>query len=125
MADDTEAPLDDATIERVSVDRDERRRLVRGYEHLVASIEELLFRHDPIGINFGDNTDEYRGEAEVLVLYRGRAASVVDLRRIVHDVFVKWFDADLAGPESRYGEIAAEIWALWGDEATADSGTPA
>lgn len=124
MADDSEAPLDDATIERVSIDRDERRRLVQGYEHLVASIEGLLFRHDPIGINFGDNTDEYRGEAEVLVLYRGRAASVDDLRRIVHDVFVRWFDADLAGPESRYGEIAADIWALWGDEATAGSGAP-
>ncbi|MFJ8916848.1 hypothetical protein [Amycolatopsis sp. NPDC102389] len=41
-----------------------RRRLVADRRDLVASIEVLLFRHDPIGINFEYNTDEYQPEAE-------------------------------------------------------------
>ena len=37
----------------------EHRRLRAEYGTLFDDIGALLFRHDPIGINFDDNTDEY------------------------------------------------------------------
>ncbi|EHR63746.1 hypothetical protein SaccyDRAFT_4951 [Saccharomonospora cyanea NA-134] len=79
----------------------------------MAEIEALLFRHDPIGLNFEDNTDEYRSEAETIALRLPEASSVADVRRMAHEEFVRWFDAELAGPESRYTAIAQEVWRLW------------
>lgn len=78
----------------------------------MASIEDLLFRHDPVGINFDHNTDEYRSEAETITLRLPEAATEHDLRRIIHEEFVRWFDAGTAGPAERYDSIAREIWQL-------------
>lgn len=76
----------------------------------MARIEELLFRHDPIGINFGHNTDEYRSEAEVITIRLPEAATVHDLQRIIHEEFVRWFDASAAGPVECYDAITRDIW---------------
>lgn len=44
-----------------------RRRLRAEYGELFDSMAALLFRHDPIGINFdGENTDEYEPEVETI-----------------------------------------------------------
>ena len=79
----------------------------------MASIEDLLFRHDPIGINFDHNTDEYRPEAETITLRLPEAATEHDLRRIIHEELVRWFDASIAGPVERYDSIAREVWQIW------------
>jgi glyoxylase-like metal-dependent hydrolase (beta-lactamase superfamily II) len=92
-------------------DSQTRQRLLAGKEGLVASLEALLFRHDPIGINFGHNTDEYRPEAETIALRLPEAATEGDLERIIHEEFVHWF-ADLAGPADRYAPIAREAWPI-------------
>ena len=31
----------------------------------------------------------------------------------LHQEFVRWFGADIAGPEERYATITSEIWQLW------------
>ena len=80
---------------------------------LLAEVETLLYRHDPIGIAFGDNPDEYRPEAESVVARLPRAGSVDDVRSLVHEEFVRWFDADTAGPADRYEVIARDVWAVW------------
>jgi hypothetical protein len=92
--------------------RQTRQQLLTGQEGLVASIEDLLFRHDPIGINFDHNTDEYRSEAETITLRLPEAATEHDLRRIIHEEFVRWFDASTAGPAERYDSITREIWQI-------------
>lgn len=83
--------------------------MLAGREALVAELEAMLFRHDPIGINFEENTDEYRAEAETIAIRLPEAHDEVDLLRIVHEEFVRWFD-DTAGDIERYREIAQEIW---------------
>lgn len=98
---------------QVQGERDERQARLIGQEHVVGRLEALLFRHDPIGLNFEDNTDEYRAEAETITLRLPSAHSVDDVRRIAHEEFVRWFDQQLAGPESRYDGIAREIWHVW------------
>lgn len=94
---------------RIKADKGERLRRLVGQEDRVTQLERLLFEHDPIGINFEDNTDEYRPEAETITLRLPEAASEVDLLRIIHEAFVQWFGSPTAGPISRYQRIASEI----------------
>ena len=91
-----------------------RRRLRAEYGELFDSMAALLFRHDPIGINFdGENTDEYEPEAETILPRMRGCHSSHDALRVVHEEFVRWFDSSTAGSPERYERIASEIWQLW------------
>jgi hypothetical protein len=90
-----------------------RRRLRAEYGELFDSVAALLFRHDPIGINFEDNTDEYEPEAETILPRLCSCHSAEDVLQVVHVEFVRWFDYDTAGPPEHYKEIASEVWQLW------------
>jgi hypothetical protein len=62
--------------------------------------------------------ERHRLKAEYGKLFDSVAAlrgceSASDVRRVVHEEFVRWFDAGNAGPEERYSDIASEIWQLW------------
>lgn len=83
------------------------------YERLFQDVTDLLFRHDPAGINFETNTDEYEPEARTILPRLRGASSVKDVQRIVHEEFVRWFDPQTAGQRSRYLAIAGELWELW------------
>jgi hypothetical protein len=92
----------------------ERRGLRAEYGSLFDSVAALLFRHDPIGIAFENpNTDEYEPEAGTILPRLRDCESSNDVLRVVHEEFVRWFDAEIAGPEGPYAEIASEIWQLW------------
>lgn len=90
-----------------------RRRLKEEYGELFDSVSALLYRHDPIGINFEENTDEYDLEARTILPRLRRCHTLADVHNAVYSEFVHWFDADTAGPPQRYEEIASEIWQLW------------
>jgi hypothetical protein len=91
-----------------------RRRLRAEYGELFDSTAALLFRHDPIGINFdGENTDEYEPEVETILPRLRSCHSAEDVLQVVHEEFVRWFDSGTAGSPERYQEIASEIWRLW------------
>ncbi len=92
----------------------ERRQLRAEYGELFDSVAALLFRHDPIGIAFeNENTGEYEPEAGTILPRLRTCDSTPDALRIVHEEFVRWFEAANAGPEERYAGIASEIWRLW------------
>ncbi len=91
----------------------ERRQLRAEYGQLFDSIAALLFRHDPIGINFDENTDEYEPEVGTILPRLHDCRSAADVLRVVHGEFVRWFDSGTAGPQERYARIASEIWELW------------
>lgn len=97
---------------RVRAAKKERERRLVGQEDRVARIERLIFDQDPIGINFGDNDDEYRPEAETITLRSPEASTETELLRIIHEEFVTWFGESVAGPITRYERIASEIWEL-------------
>ena len=92
--------------------KEERQTRLVGQEDRVASIACLLFDQDPVRINFVDNTDEYRTEAETITLRLPQTSTKAELLRIVHEEFVMWFGESTAGPVTRYERIASEIWAL-------------
>ncbi len=102
-----------------------RRALKQAYRGLFEEVSGLLFRLDPIGINFGSNTDEYDPEAGSILPRLHGAECEADVRRIVHEEFVHWFGPDTAGPEEQYAEAAREIWSAWGRRAARErSGGP-
>lgn len=91
----------------------ERNRLRAEYKQLFDDVAALLFRHDPVRINFEDNSDEYEPETGTILPRLRNCRSAEDVRKVVHEEFVRWFDADIAGPEEHYTAIAAEIWEHW------------
>ncbi len=99
-------------VPRIAAARAEREQALIGQEDIVARVEALLFYHDPIGINFETNTDEYRAEAQAIVLRLGSATDEASVARITHEEFVKWFGASTAGAFERYRTIGSDIWHL-------------
>ena len=91
----------------------DRRDAARAHTELIARVEAVLFAADPIGINFETNADEYNPEAVSIIGRRKEFQSVDALQRVVHEEFVRWFDADTAGPIDRYRSIAEQIWQVW------------
>lgn len=92
---------------------DERNRLRSEYRELFESVSSLLFRHDPIEINFETNTDEYEPEVGTILPRLRECVSQEDVLRVVHEEFVRWFDQDAAGSADRYQEISKQIWLHW------------
>lgn len=91
---------------------EERRRLRAEYRELFDEISTLLFQHDPIGINFDHNTDEYEIETGTILPRLRHCRSVDDVQKVVHEEFVRWFGSATAGPAEHYTEIASQIWQL-------------
>jgi hypothetical protein len=92
---------------------EKRRRLKAEYGKLFDSVAALLYRHDPVGINFEDNADEYEPEAGTILPRLNSCDSADDVLRVVHAEFVRWFDSATAGPPEHYKKIASEVWQLW------------
>ena len=103
------------TLKNMATTRDEilenHRRLRAEYERLFDSLAALLYRHDPIGINFGE--DEYELEARTILPRLRSCHSADDVLQVVYAEFVRWFDSAIAGPQEHYKEIASEVWQLW------------
>jgi hypothetical protein len=90
---------------------EEQRRLKEEYRHLYDEVLSLLFRHDPVGINFDHNTDEYAPEVGTILPRLRSCASEDDVARVVYEEFTRWFGEP--GSRQRYDPIASEIWQLW------------
>jgi hypothetical protein len=99
--------------------RKAHRELKVEYATLFDSVAALLFRHDPIGINFDDNTDEYESEVGTILPRLRTCESPEDVLLVVHQEFVRWFGEATTGSAQRYVTIAAEIWQLWKDDGRA------
>lgn len=97
------------TPDEVRLHREERKRLSSSYKQLLNEVSAILFRHDPIGINFEDNIDEYDPEAGTILPRLRSGLSAEETTAIVHGEFVRWFERETAGSRERYSAIAAEI----------------
>lgn len=85
----------------------------RRYKSLFSEASAVLFKYDPIGINFEDNTDEYDPEVGTILPRLSRCNSSIDARKVVFGEFCKWFGPETAGDEMQYDAIAEELWLLW------------
>ena len=70
----------------------------------------VLTTGDPIGlIRGGAPPDEYSPEARTILPRMVDAASLDEVREIVHQEFVRWFGAEIAGEKTRYERIAIDL----------------
>ncbi|SRR5579871_3784605 len=97
---------------------EERRRLKDEYGELFEAIQAILLRHDPIGIDFEVNPEEYDPETGTILPRLRSCNSYSDVLRVVHEEFVRWFGPEDAGSAERYAEIASETWQMWQTRAT-------
>jgi hypothetical protein len=91
----------------------EKKRLRDEYGELFDSVAEILFKHDPIELNYVDNTDEYESEARTILPRLKTCHSVEDVLNVVHEEFLKWFDSESVGAKETHRKIAEDIWLLW------------
>ena len=91
----------------------ERQRLRAKFPGLFDFTAALFLRHDPIGINFITNTDEYEPEVGTVLPRLRDCHSEADVCSVLHEEFIRWFDVGTAGPRERYHQIAGELWASW------------
>jgi hypothetical protein len=94
--------------------QEQRLRLRAEYQGLYDRLLAILFRHDPVGINFGTNTDEYDPEVQTILPRLSEAGSAEDLRRVVGEEFVRLFGIDyLSRDEPTFHRMVDEIWQAW------------
>jgi hypothetical protein len=108
----------EAVTERARMDMEARRRALTPLADVVGKISAALLEEDPVDLGKGIDADEYDSEAETIVLRladRRSVASEDEVLRIVHEEFVRWFGADLAGTPDRFESVAAAVHRLWGE----------
>jgi hypothetical protein len=88
-----------------------RDALKREYGRLYSRVAAILFEEDPVGINLDDNSDEYEPETDTILPRLKVCRTDQDVRSVVHEEFVRWFSADIAGRPERYNRVAKRIWA--------------
>ncbi|MBX7220536.1 MAG: hypothetical protein K1Y36_11365 [Blastocatellia bacterium] len=86
------------------------------YGLLFEAVTGILFRHDPEGINFEFNTDEYEPEAETILPRLKDCSSPEDVCRVVVEEFVYWFGPGEGKDETTFIAISQEIWEVWHKE---------
>jgi hypothetical protein len=97
----------------MSKSKQDRERLREMHVTLFERVSEILFEHDPIGINFETNTDEYEPEVGTILPRLKDCNSVEEARMVIHQEFAHWFGEGIAGPESDYEDIAKDVWQAW------------
>ena len=84
------------------------------YRRLVASVDDALRRHDPIGqIGMGAPKDEYEAERGTILPRLRAAEGPGDVATIVHEYFVRWLGAETAGTRANYEPLPEAIWDAW------------
>ena len=78
---------------------------------LFDEISAILFRHDPMRVNFGSNTDEYDPEVGTILPRLKDCRSVRDVQKVVYEECGRWFA--IPGDKEKYRLPSQEIWAAW------------
>ena len=108
-------PPDPALSAWVDARRIDRRALKAEYSELFHELRACFFQHDPIGIDLGENVDEYDPEVGTVLPRLQSCGSATDVVTVLHEEFCKWFGAATAGPRERYEALAEDTWRIWSE----------
>jgi hypothetical protein len=85
--------------------------LKAAYGALYTEVSRLMREADPIRlIAIGAPEDEYDVELRTILPRLREAKSADDVQRIVHEEFVHWFSAEIAGSAAGYADVSKKIW---------------
>lgn len=88
----------------------ERKQLKATYGALYAELLRLFRLADPIHIGSSAPRDEYEPEVSTVLPRLTQCRSASDVQKVLHEEFVRWFDAGLAGSLESYAQLAADTW---------------
>ena len=81
---------------------------------LYDQVMNLLRQHDPLSLlEAGVPNDEYEPELGTILPRLAETHEPRDVMRVVHEEFVRWFDADIAGHRSDYQALGQDIWQVY------------
>ncbi len=100
-------------LEHIEEKKLQRQNLISKNPKPFNQVSSAMLKHDPIGINFETNIDEYDPEAGRVISRLPNCHSADDVITTVHEEFVHWFGKSTAGPRSRYVDVGKEIWSIW------------
>ncbi len=86
-----------------------RKRLKQKYRMAYQRLSEILFTEDPAGINYETNIDEYESEVGPILPRLHECKSVDDVKQVVREEFLKWFDGAATFPEGCQ-KVSERIW---------------
>jgi hypothetical protein len=92
-------------------DPNNREVLRRQFGALYEEVQSIVFRHDPVGINFEVNPDEYDPEVSAIVPKVVHAQSPDEVQQIVREEFEHWFGPGQAFREESFEPIATQVFA--------------
>jgi hypothetical protein len=75
------------------------------------TLREILNKQDPMGIFFGDNTDEYGAEIESIMQVITKNPTQEELTEDIWLIFQAYFGKIEAGAKEKYSAAAKEILA--------------
>ena len=81
------------------------------YGVLFSEVSRIIYRCDPVSLNFEFNPDEY--DPEVHDLLKRLLSGAPLTGSLCKGVFVEWFGEDLAASYTKYDELADEITLAW------------
>lgn len=89
-----------------------RKALRARYRDAFTRLAQILWEEDPISITLGNNnlSDEYEPEAGTILPRLRDCKTVEDIQGLMYLEFVRWFDAETAGPPERYRRAAERIF---------------
>lgn len=99
-------------LQRINLARAERSAVQEKEPIFFAAVSKAMFERDPIGINFGENTDEYDAEAGTVIPRLAACRSAEDVAQVLLEEFRSWFGVETAGDLPAYRVLAADIWSL-------------
>jgi len=94
--------------------KNSREQLKNQYPKLYVKIEQILFEHDLMGVNFGDNTDEYAPEVDTILPRLSSASKLEDVSVMIKEEFIAWFDDEAKDiSDDLYQSLANNVWNVW------------
>ena len=79
----------------------------------------ILFQHDALGINMGENINEYHPEAEDITVQLDRCEGVGDVMLVIDEVLSSWFFKDWGDIKTsstkheQLTQMGTQIWSAW------------
>jgi len=96
-----------------SVSRECKETILEKNQFFLHSVSSLLYKKDLANIGTGQGNREYDLEACSIINHLPCCNSLDDLVDIVHEVFIFWFDEEIAGNRERFRGVSSDIWAIW------------
>ena len=100
-------------LEEIQQTRVEIEQVRQSAPQFFEAVSRAMFEHDPIGINYENNTDEYDAEAGTVIPRLDSCNSADAVATVLHEEFSKWFGTDIAGSRATYVDLAEDIWNLY------------